>query len=53
MEEIAERAAVKAVKKMELNLYAGLGAAVVRKGLYVIGVAAALLTAWLAGKGHL
>lgn len=53
MEDIAERAAEKAVVKMEKNLYAGFGAAVLRKGLYVVGVAFALLTAWLAGKGHL
>lgn len=53
MEEIAELAAEKAVKRMERNLYAGIGAAVVRKGLYVIGVTLAIMAAWLTGKGHL
>ena len=53
MELIAEKAAEKAVAKMQQQIYSSIGSTVVRKGLYIIGLGTAVLAAWLAGKGHL
>lgn len=49
---IAEKAAAKAVEKVLAHFYQEVGKGVVKKALYVIGVAAMVLMAWLSGAGH-
>lgn len=69
IDEIAERAARRvltmeygeppmtvaehAAKAATASFYEGVGRAVVKKILWVVGVGALVLATWLAGKGHL
>jgi hypothetical protein len=53
IDEIAERAAEKAVTKVIDHFYAEVGKGVVRKVLWVIGVGSIALFVWLAGSGHI
>jgi tetrahydromethanopterin S-methyltransferase subunit G len=53
LDEIAEKAAERAVEKVFARIYQEVGKGVVRKALYVIGMAVVVLAAWLAGAGHL
>lgn len=48
MEQIADLAAKKALQ----NVYAEVGKSVVRKALWIIGVAALALLVWLTGTGR-
>jgi hypothetical protein len=53
IDEIAERAAEKAVEKVIEHFYAEVGKGVVRKAMWIVGIAAVALFAWLAGSGHI
>lgn len=53
VEEIAEKAAVKAVQKMTDSMYREIGRGVVKKILWFIGVASVLLYFWLRDRGIL
>ena len=51
MEEIAERAAEKAIERMTQDLYVSIGKGVVRRGLIVLGIITTALALWLLKKG--
>jgi len=51
VERIAEKAAAKAIEKMTGHLYQEVGKTVVQRGLWVVGVVAVALFAFLAGRG--
>jgi hypothetical protein len=51
LDQIAERAAEKAVAKMTGQAYQAIGQGVVKKGLYIIGVAAVLFYGWAVTNG--
>lgn len=53
IEEIAERAAQKAIEKMTANLYQEIGKGLVSKLLTVIGVLVTLFSIWATGKGFI
>lgn len=53
IETIAENAAERAVKKMTDNLYKEVGKGVVNKILWVVGIVAVALAAWLHDRGFL
>jgi hypothetical protein len=53
IEQIATKAAEKAVSMMTNQLYQEVGKSVVNKFLWVVGVAAVALAAWAKGKGWL
>lgn len=51
LEEIAERAAEKAIAKLTQDLYTSIGKAVLTKVIWSVGVAWAALIIWLNAKG--
>lgn len=51
IEEIAERAARKAVEKLTDNVYREIGKSVLQKFVYVVGAIAVALFLWLQSKG--
>lgn len=51
IEEIAERAANKAVAKLTDNVYREIGKNVLQKFIYVVGAIAVALFLWLQSKG--
>lgn len=51
IEQIAERAAVKAMEKLTNQAYMSIGKGVVKKFYLVVGVAATALYFWALGKG--
>lgn len=53
IEDIAERAAERALNKMADQVYREVGKGVISKALWLIGVAAVGLAAWLKSKGFL
>ena len=53
IEEIAERAAKKAVAKMTDNLYKDIGRGVVAKTTWIVGVVTVGMYFWLQGKGFI
>lgn len=53
VEEIAEKAAVKAVQKMTDTMYREIGKGFVKKFLWFVGVASVALYFWLRDKGVL
>lgn len=53
IEEIAERAAEKAVSKLTAQMYQNIGKGVVNKLFLIVGVCAVGLYAWLNAKGFI
>jgi hypothetical protein len=53
IEEIAERAAKKAVEKLTHAFYREVGKSVVEKFLFIIGILAVGLMFWMAGRGYI
>ena len=51
IEEIAEKAAEKAVAKITQNVYAEIGKGVVRKATWIIGMLAVVALLWAQSKG--
>lgn len=51
IEEIAERAAVKAMEKLTSSVYQEIGRNVVQKLFYIIGASVAAWYVWLKAKG--
>ena len=53
IEQIAERAAAKAVERVTRGVYLAVGKTIVQKSLYLIGVAAVAFLIWSAQRGWL
>lgn len=52
-DDIAEKAAIRAVEKMTNKIYMEVGKGVIKKVATIIGVAFVALSIWLYGKGDL
>lgn len=53
IDDIAERAAEKAVQKMTSTMYQEVGKGIVKRALWLTGVVVISLGYWLAERGHL
>lgn len=52
IEDIAELAATKAIKKMEMQLYTTVGKSVLSKFAYLVGIVTVAGFLWLQSKGY-
>jgi hypothetical protein len=51
IEQIAERAAAKAIERVTREVYVAVGKTIIQKSLYLIGVAAIAFLIWAAQRG--